>query len=223
MTKTSFEQIWQDACDKKGGEDTLEALLPSPKTARQLKKISDDRWLSEMTKRVFQAGFVWKVVEAKWDGFEDAFDGFDPGPLSFMTDEDMDRLVSDKRIIRNGQKIKAVRDNASFITDLAQEHGSAGAFFADWPADDFIGLLDVMKKRGSRLGGMTAQYYLRMMGRDAFILSGDVTTALIRYSVVDKAPTGKAALRATQAAFSQWMEESGRGLSQISRTLAATV
>lgn len=223
MLKTSFDQIWQEACDKKGSEETLEALLPVPKSARQLKKIPDDRWLSEMTKRVFQAGFVWKVVEAKWDGFEAAFDGFQPGPLSFMTDEDMDRLVSDERIIRNGQKIKAVRDNASFVLELARDHGSAGAFFADWPADDFIGLLDVMKKRGSRLGGMTAQYYLRMMGRDAFVLSADVTTALIRYGVVDKAPTGKAALKATQAAFNHWMEDSGRGLSQISRTLAATV
>ena len=223
MTIPSFNTLWQDACAKKGGEDALKTVLPKPKTARYLKKIPDDRWLSDMTKRVCQAGFVWKVVEAKWEGFEAAFDGFEPGPLSFMTDEDMDRLVSDQRIIRNGQKIKAVRENAAFILDLAREHGSAGVFFADWPADDFIGLLEVMKQRGSRLGGMTAQYYLRLMGRDSFILSADVTTALIRYGVVEKAPTGKAALKTTQLAFNQWMEESGRGLSQISRTLAATV
>ncbi len=80
-----------------------------------------------------------------------------------------------------------------------------------------------MKKRGSRLGGMTAQYYLRLIGKDAFILSNDVGTALVRYGVVDKPPTGKAALKKTQSAFNQWMEESGLGLSQISRTLAATV
>lgn len=223
MTHISFTRIWQDAAAKKGGEAVLEALLPQPKTAAQLAQIPDDRWLSDMSKRLFQAGFVWKVVEAKWDGFEAAFDGFKPAPLAFMSDEDIGRLVSDPRIIRNGQKIRAVRDNASFIMDLAREHGGAGAFFGGWPSTDLIGLLEVMKKRGSRLGGMTAQYYLRMMGRDCFILSADVTAALIRYQVIDRPATGKAALRATQTAFNQWMAESGRGLSQISRTLAAVI
>lgn len=223
MTITSFDEIWEAAALKKGSEEALDALLPKPKTHEQLRAIADDRWLSDMTMRIFQAGFSWKVVEAKWAGFEAAFQNFEPGPLAFMTDEDIGRLVSDKRIIRNGQKIKTVRENASFVLDISREHGSAGAFYADWPSHDFIGLLQVMKTRGSRLGGATAQYHLRVMGKDAFVLSSDVTTALIRCRVIDKAPTSKSALKATQSAFNQWMEESGRGLSEISRTLAATV
>ncbi len=223
MIKTSFADIWQTAVDKKGGEQALQTLLPVPKSIADLQAIPDDRWLSDMTRRVFQAGFSWKVVEAKWSGFEAAFDGFKPAPLAFMSDDDLDRLVGDQRIIRNGQKIKAVRANAAFVLELAQEQGSAGTFYANWPSENFVGLLELMKKRGSRLGGATAQYHLRMMGRDGFILSGDVVTALTRYGIVDKPPTGKTALNKTQEAFNQWMAESGRGLSQISRTLAATV
>jgi len=220
---TSFDEIWEAAVLKKGSDAALEALLPKPIADKDLIAISEDRWLSDMTMRIFQAGFSWKVVEAKWAGFETVFQNFDPGPLAFMTDEDIGRLVSDKRIIRNGQKIKTVRENASFLLDIVREHGSVGAFYAGWPSHDFIGLLDVLKSRASRMGGASAQYHLRMMGKDAFLLSADVTSALIHYGVVDKAPTSKGALKATQAAFNQWMEESGRGLSAISRTLAATI
>ena len=116
------------------------------KTAAELKKILDDQWLAEMAKWVFQAGFVWKVIEAKWDGFEAAFEGLQSGPLALIPDDDLDRLVSDKRIICNGQKIKTVCENASYFIDLAQEHGSVAARFVNGPSDDFLGLLADMKK-----------------------------------------------------------------------------
>ena len=69
-----------------------------------------------------------------------------------MPDDDLNRLVSDKRIIRNVQKIKAVRENALYFMDLAQEHGSEAGCFANWPSDDFIGLLADMKKKRQPLG-----------------------------------------------------------------------
>ena len=86
------------------------------------------------------------MIEAKWDGFEAAFEGLQSGPLALIPDDDLDRLVSDKRIIRNVQKIKAVRENALYFMDLAQEHGSEAACFVNGPSDDFIGLLADMKK-----------------------------------------------------------------------------
>jgi len=218
-----FDAIWQRAADRKGGDAALEAMMPKIKSPDELRAISDDRWLAGMTKRIFQAGFVWKVIEAKWDGFEEAFEGFDPGRIMLMSDDDLDRLTSDKRIIRNGQKISAVLDNAGFIVDLANEHGSAGNFFADWPDDDFIGLLEVLKKRGSRLGGMTSSYFLRFMGKDSFIFNPDVNAALIKAGVVDKAPTSKTAQRKVQEAFNHWKTESGRSLAEISRTLACSI
>ncbi len=66
--------------------------------------MSADRLLSVMTRCVFNAGFNWKVIDAKWDGFEAAFEGFDPGKLAFFGDEMLDRLVSDERIVRNGRR-----------------------------------------------------------------------------------------------------------------------
>ncbi len=219
----TFADIWARAAGRKGGDDALETLLPTVRKPEELRAEPDHRWLANFTKRIFQAGFVWKVIEAKWDGFEDAFGGFDPGPLAMMSDDDLDRLLSDTRIVRNGQKILSVRDNAAFLVDLAREHGSAAAFFADWPNADYVGLLEVMKKRGSRLGGVTGQYALRFMGKDSFILNDDVCTALIRADVVDRKPTSKTALAQVQNAFNQWQAESGRSFAAISRTLACSI
>lgn len=219
----TFDEIIAIAAERKGGPDALEALLPEPLPADELARIPDARWLSMMAKCLFQAGFHWKVIEAKWPGFETAFEGFDPSRVAFYDDEEIDRLVSDKGIVRNGAKIMAVVENARFLADLAAENGSAAKFFADWPADDFIGLIDVLAKRGSRLGGATGQRALRWMGKESFILSQDVCARLIAEGVVAKAPTSKRDLAAVQAAFNTWREQSGRSLTEISRVLSMSV
>ena len=216
----AFDAIFDLAAARKGGAAALEELLPKPASRAKLARTPDDRWLAALTRSVFQAGFNWKVVEAKWPGFEEAFEGFDVRRLAMLSDDDIDRLLKDTRIVRHGAKIATVRDNANFLKDLAEQGGSAAKVFADWPSQDYIGLLDLLKTRGNRLGGTTAQYCLRRMGKDSFILSRDVVAALIREGVVDKAPGSKASMKAVQGAFNDWMEQSGRGLTQISRVLA---
>jgi 3-methyladenine DNA glycosylase Tag len=157
----------------------------------------DDRVLAEMTKRVFCAGFVWKVIEAKWDGFEAAFSKFDPSLLAFAPDEYWEALAGDQRIVRNEAKIRSVRANARFVCELAEAHGSAGRFLCEWPRQDNLGLLEVLAKRGNRLGGMTGQYLLRFLGRDGFILSADVVACLKDAGLdISQSPTSKRDLMA---------------------------
>ncbi|NQW08502.1 MAG: DNA-3-methyladenine glycosylase I [Alphaproteobacteria bacterium] len=218
-----FAELFEIASRRKGGTEALVALLPTPTPTEQLAAMPDDRWLAEMAKRVFQAGFNWQVVENKWPGFEEAFSGFDVHRNAMMNDEDLDRLVSDTRIVRNGAKIRSVRDNAVFCLDLAKEYGSVGRCIADWSPSDHIGLLELLKTRGARLGGLTGMMVLRGPGKDGFMLGGDVLKALIREGVIDKEPTAKAAQKAVQEAFNAWVAESGRPYMQVSRVLAYTV
>lgn len=205
--------------DPKGDTNGVPPLL----TAKELTQIPDDRWLSRATNCIFCSGFNWKVVNAKWDGFEEAFEGFDLGRWIFSNDDDLGRLVSDTRIIRNGMKIKTVPENARYFAEKSKEYGGVGAWIGNWPQTDQIGLMADMHKNGSRLGAMTGQYFLRFMGKDSFILSRDVTSALIRAGIVEKQPTSKKALASVQAAFNEWMDESGLGLTAISRTLAHSI
>jgi len=218
-----FSKLYERAAIRKGGGAALEALITKPKSKVALARIPDDRWLSAMAKSVFRAGFNWKVVENKWPDIEAAYDGFDPHVVAFQSDDDLDLLVKDPRVIRQWRKLKAIRANAQYVVDLAAEHGSAAEYFAAYPASDYIGLLDDMKKRGSYLGGTSAQYFLREIGKDSFILSRDVTAALKREKVFDGTPTSKSSLRQIQDAFNEWVDDGGQSLTRVSRVLAFTV
>jgi 3-methyladenine DNA glycosylase Tag len=218
-----FDELFEQAATRKGGSSALEALLSKPKSRATLRGISDDRWLADMTRSVFQAGFVWRVVENKWPDFERVFNNFDPHHVAYLSDEAIDILLSDSSIIRHHKKLLSTRDNAAFMLELATEHGSAAKFFADFPSNTYVDLLDCLKKRASRMGGTSAQYFLRRMGKDSFILSRDVIKALVRERVVDRNATSKRDLQAVQAAFNTWCEQGGRSLSEVSRILAMGV
>lgn len=220
-----FATIFALAAQRKGGEAALKTLLAEtlPRSPAEIVAIPDDRILAEMTRRIFYAGFSSKVIDGKWPGFEAAFDGFDPRACAFMTDDRFDALTRDGRIIRNAAKIRAVQVNAAFLLELAAGHGSAARFFADWPDADYVGLLEVLKKRGSHLGGDAAGRFLRAIGKPAFILRPDVVTALIREGVLKGPPGGKRDLAAVQAAFNRWSAESGQDLTTIGRVLAMSV
>ena len=226
----SFDEIFERAAARKGGAEALEAMLTpvqtGQKTPKQLAKLRDDRLLAEMTRRVFQAGFNWSVIDNKWDGFEAAFEGFPVGRWTLMSDEDLDRLLADTGIVRHAKKIQSVSANALFLQELAAESGSAAKAIAEWPDADYVGLLELFKKRAARMGGTTCQYFLRGIGKPSFMLtSSGVVAASCRShdGVVDKAPASKSALTVVQGAFNQWSAESGRSLTQISRVLAMSV
>jgi len=219
----NFDEIFEIAADRKGGKVALEGLLQKPVDPDKAEQADDDRWLSTMAKCIFQAGFSWKVIEAKWPGFEKAFEGFDPARVAMYHSEDTDRLLGDNGIVRNFQKISAVLENAVFLRDLASEHGSGAKYFARWPTNDLAGLLEQMKKRGARLGGNTGQRVLRAMGCDAYVLTRDVVARLVAEGVITGPPASKRAMNATQNAFNDWAEQSGRPLTQISRILAFSV
>ncbi len=219
----SFATLYERAAARKGGRAALEALIPEPESTAALRRVPDDRWLSMMTRCVFQAGFSWKVVDKKWPGFEEAYGDFDPAAVAGHSDDDLDRLMKDTRIIRQWLKVKATRHNARFVLDLAEEHGSAARFFADYPSDEFVGLLAVLKKRAAWLGGTSAQYFLRSMGKESFILSRDVLAALRREKVFDGAESSQYSLNSIQTAFNDWVADGGENLTRVSRVLAFTV
>ena len=221
----SFDKVIALAADNKGGVAALEKLLADSKsrTPAEIAAIPDDRLLSEMSRRIFQAGFSWKVVDDKWPAFEDAFAGFDPRTCANLPEERFDALLKDARIIRNAAKIRSIIANARLILDLGTQAGRAARFIADWPDADYIGLLDLFEKRASRLSGLAAMRFLRSIGKPAFITTDAVVTALIREGVLARPPGGKRDMRTIQDAFNAWSAESGRDLTEISRILAMSV
>jgi 3-methyladenine DNA glycosylase Tag len=218
-----FDDILMLAVERKGSFDAVLGDIEPPKSSDELAAIPDADWLANFARGIFQAGLAWQVIVNKWDGINAAFHGFDIGRAAMMSDDWFDELLGDTRVIRSAPKIRSIQENAVFIQSVAAEHGTFGRRIADWPADDYFGLLDWLKKNGARLGGNTGAYAMRMLGRDGFMMTNDGVARLVAEGVIDKAPTSKAAKMAGQDAFNTWHVQSGRSYTEISRVLARSI
>lgn len=219
----TFDEILAMAAARKGGVEAVLADIPTPKSPDALAAIPDDRWLAQFARGIMQAGISWKVVETKWPDIEAAFLGFDIGAITFQPDDWFYDLCEDKRIVRSPPKVRAILDNAAFIRRVSDAGGGFGRKIADWPEDDFAGLLLWLQKEGSRLGGATGAYALRQLGKDGFIASRDVVARLIAEGVIDRAPSARKGWDAVQGAFNAWRAQSGQSLTTISRVLAKSI
>jgi 3-methyladenine DNA glycosylase Tag len=220
MKAEKFEVILHRAAQRKGGRKNLHMLLSAPLSEAELLTIPDDRFLSAFTKKVFQSGFVWRVVEKKWSAFETLFFGFDIQKILLMPDEMLEKKASDPAIIRNFRKVMSIRDNALMIKDISERHGSFAAFAQTFVEGDIIDLWSFMKKNGARLGGNTGPYALRALGVDTFILSKDIESYFRQHKLIDGGLNTKSSLNAINTQFNTWRKETNLPLQTISQILA---
>ncbi|HEY5386727.1 MAG TPA: DNA-3-methyladenine glycosylase I [Thermoleophilia bacterium] len=129
---------------------------------RQIEPTGLADYLEVMTKAVFQSGISWRVVEAKWDGFREAFAGFDPATVAAFTGDDIDRLVEDAGIIRNRRKIEATITNAEAM--LALDGGPGG--FTGWLRShaDFDASVAALRGEFRFLGDTGTYFFLYVVG-----------------------------------------------------------
>src|SRR5215470_7779928 len=212
-----------EAARTRVGAKALEARLPQPRSPAELKALGDDRYLSQMSLRIFRAGLKHSLVDAKWPAFEEAFAGFDLRRVRAMSDEAMEGLLGNAALIRHWGKLKSVRDNAAAMLEVSGEHGGFGKWLAGWPGEDAVGLWEALAKRFSQMGGNSGPSFLRMVGKDTFILSPSVTAALKHWGAVDAPPKNRKDRAAVQSCFNAWAVETSRPLSQLSLILAASI
>lgn len=207
-----------------GSEAALEQMLPQPLSSEALRHQGDDRYLSAMTQRVFQAGLRHSVVDARWSAFEAAFGGFDVQAMARIGPQQIEAHMQDARLIRDRAKLQTIPKNARFILDVRQERGGTFAgWIADWPASDIVGLWQELASRAARLGGRSGAGFLRLAGKDTFLLTSDVVARLVEAGVVRRAPKTQAELQAVQHAFNTLQHSSGRPLCQLSAMLAYSI
>ncbi|MDW5375355.1 DNA-3-methyladenine glycosylase I [Halomonas sp. HP20-15] len=205
-------------------DEAMEAFLPKALASEELKQKGDDRYLSAMSRRVFRAGMQHSVVDAKWPAFEEAFWGFIPDKMVLLSPEQIEGYMKNVRIIRHRTKLQTIPKNAQFILDIRQEQGSSfGEFIADWPSTDIIGLWRLLAKRGARLGGRSAAAFLRLVGKDTFLLTSDVVARLMAAGIVDKTPISQRDMQVVQSAFNELQQISGRPLCQLSAMLSLSI
>lgn len=220
MSLESFDSIYQRAAERKGGPRALNFLLDEISDDKYVAQLPDDRILSAFTKKIFQSGFVWRVVENKWSCFEESFFNFDIEKILMMPEEMMERKATDPKIIRNFNKVKTIKANAQMIFNEQQNGHSFAEFIANWPSNDIIGLWAYLKKNGQRLGGNTGPYALRAMGKETFLLTRDIEGYFRSHDLISGGLQTKSSLAKIQQCFNVWQAESDLSLNQLSRLVA---
>jgi DNA-3-methyladenine glycosylase I len=112
---------------------------------------------------VFGSGLNWRVLKMKWPAFLEAFAGFDPATVAAYNERDIDRLLADAGIIRNGRKIVGTIENARQLRAIAAESGGMTAWLRGF-GTDVDGLARAVKKRFSHMGDVTTRMFLSAVG-----------------------------------------------------------
>lgn len=125
---------------------------------------ADNRaYLEVLSWFVFGAGLNWRIMRTKWPDFLRAFEDFDPEKVAAYGERDIDRLLADERIIRNGKKVVGTVANAREIQAIVSESGGVTAWLRRYGAD-VESLVRAVKKRFSHMGDVTSRMFLSAVG-----------------------------------------------------------
>ena len=141
------------------------------------KPVYDDETLFEfLTLESFQAGLSWYTILVKREGFREAFDNFNYHKIAKYSEQKVEELLNDSRIVKNRLKIFATINNAQKFIEVQKDFGSFSnyiwAFTGGQPIDNHPKeLKDIpattaisdkiskdLKKRGFKFLGSTTIY-----------------------------------------------------------------
>lgn len=148
------------------------------------KPVYDDRKLFEMLiLEGAQAGLSWITILKRREGYRTVFQDFDLDYCANLSDDTLESLREDSRIIRNKLKIYSVRSNALAFKTIIEDYGSFSTYlwnFVDHQpiVNHFKSLEEVpaktelsdriskdLKKRGFKFVGSTIVYaYMQAIG-----------------------------------------------------------
>ena len=138
----------------------------------------DQALFEKLSLEAFQSGLSWITILKRREGFREAFAGFDIGRVAEFAGDDVERLLTDTRIIRNRAKITATIANARVLREwTSSEPGALDAMIwsfqpparvvrpaslAEVPTqtDESRALARALKARGLRFVGPTTAYAL---------------------------------------------------------------
>ncbi len=81
-----------------------------------------------VTRAIFQAGLSWSMLDAKWELFRQAFDGFAVAAVAAYDERDVTRILAAPGLIRSRKKVEATIRNARALLELEREYGSVSAY-----------------------------------------------------------------------------------------------
>ncbi|MBX6371356.1 MAG: DNA-3-methyladenine glycosylase I [Acidothermus sp.] len=135
----------------------------------------DDAVFERLALEAFQSGLSWIAILRRREAFREAFAGFRIDRIARFTERDIERLLTNRAIIRNRAKIEAVVHNARTaralrregcsLSDLVWQHAAP----ADAPlprcrsdiptrSEESAALAETLRRHGFRFIGPTTAY-----------------------------------------------------------------
>lgn len=85
----------------------------------------DDQHLFEMLcLEGAQAGLSWETILKKRNAYRALFYNFQPANVASMTDDELEKIIHNPKIIRNRKKIMSIRKNGIVFLEIQKEFGS---------------------------------------------------------------------------------------------------
>lgn len=123
-----------------------------------------DDYLEVMSKSIFQTGISWNVVERKWPDIRAAMEEFNVGKVTRFNEDDIERLVNDKRVIRNRRKLEAIVHNARKMIELDKHYDGFQNYLRS--RQDFDATVRSLRAQFKFLGEMGSYYFLYVVGEE---------------------------------------------------------
>jgi DNA-3-methyladenine glycosylase I len=76
----------------------------------------------------FQAGLTWELILNRREALDKAFANFNPRKVAKFTQDDVEQLLNNPKVIRNRLKIQAAITNAQKFLQIQKEYGSFDKF-----------------------------------------------------------------------------------------------
>ena len=149
---------------------------------------NDDYLFEMLILESFQAGLSWECILNKRDDFRIAYDNFNAEKIANYSEEKIQELLQNKKIIRNQLKIRASINNAKIFIEIDKEYGTFYQYLETFTKGKIIcevgktknelsdNISNDLKVRGMKFVGSTIIYsYLQAIG---IIYSHDLTCML---------------------------------------------
>ncbi len=130
------------------------------------KPTTDAGYLEAAARIIFMGGLNRRVVDGKWDGFLQAFHGFDVATVAAMGPAEVERLSEDDRVIKYAAKLQAVVTNAQEIQEVADQHGSFGSWVESAVAGGVPSACAELSRRFAYISKDGARNWLYSTGHD---------------------------------------------------------
>jgi DNA-3-methyladenine glycosylase I len=141
---------------------------------------NDNELFGRLILEINQAGLSWTTILNKKENFKTAYSNFNIHKIASYSKKEINQLLSNKGIVRNNLKIKAIIFNAQKVVEIQNEFGSFYNWLNNKKGYDLTNWVTLFKKTFKFTGGEITKEFLMSTG---FVDGAHIKTCPI-YSLI---------------------------------------